>query len=104
MGAGDVHFNLQEYLENRFDEQRQGMTALSTKMDGGFNQLHGRISTVQTRVNDHETRVTVVEKTHRLIGWLAGAAIVAFLGAAATYVFAAATAKTTSAVTSTLTP
>jgi hypothetical protein len=87
MSAGDIQFNLQQFLADMREEQREDIKTLSDKVDGGFHQLHGRISAVQTKVNDHETRVTVVEKTHKLVGWLAGAAIVAILGAAATYIF-----------------
>lgn len=85
--SGDVHFNLQQFLSERFDEQRDDIRLLSSKMDTGFGQLHGRISATSARVNDHQTRLTVVEKTHKIVGWFAGAAIIAFLGAVATYLF-----------------
>lgn len=87
MAGGDFKFNLQEFLADMREEQRSEMRALGGKVDTLSYQLHGRISAVQTKVNDHETRIVVVENTRKMMRWLAGTAIVALLGGVVEFVF-----------------
>lgn len=87
MGDGDFKFNLQQFLADMREEQRSDMQTLTGKLDNMSGQLHGRISAVHTKVNDHETRIVVVENTRKAMRWLAGTAIVAVLGAALEFLF-----------------
>ncbi len=94
MADGDIKFNMQQFLsEMRAEnaahrqEQRADTLTLAGKLDQMGANLHGRISSVQTTVNKHETRLVVVENTRRSMRWLSGTAIVALIGAAIEFFF-----------------
>lgn len=63
-----MEFNLQQYLETMRGEQRDDHALLVMK-----------IEEVKDTVGTHETRITVVENTRKLLLWLGGAAVVAAL-------------------------
>lgn len=57
-------FNLQQYLESMESNRREDHVRLEAKLDK-----------VVDKVNDHETRLVVVETTRRAMIWLAGTAV-----------------------------
>lgn len=63
----DVKFDLQQYLETMESRAQERHTALVEKVD-----------TVVTKVNDHETRIVLVENTRRTVKWL-GATVIGAL-------------------------
>lgn len=71
MDAGDmeVKFNLQTYLSEMREEQREDNKALRDKIDHIGTSLH-----------KHDKRISVVENTRRLLLTIAGALGVAALG------------------------
>lgn len=67
-----TEFNLQKVLSDMRTEQREDHQALMTKFD-----------TIATVVNEHETRLVVVEKTQKSVLAMGGALTLAFFGALA---------------------
>ena len=68
---GEIDFNLQQYLSEMRSEQRADTLLLSEKIDG-----------VKETLGKHETRITVVENTRRVLIWLGasfGLAVIGFL-------------------------
>lgn len=71
-----MDFNLQQYLGEMREENREDHKATNEKLDRALG-----------RINNHETRIVVVEGTRKIILWLAGVTIVALLGSAFDYAF-----------------
>lgn len=69
MGPYSDKFNMQAFLTDMRQEQKEDHDALTLKVDGIVDKL-----------SDHETRIVVVENTHKAARWLGGAVVVAFLG------------------------
>lgn len=63
----EVKFNLQSFLSEMRSEQNDRFNGLETKIDQAV-----------TKVNEHETRIVVVENTRRAVKWL-GATVVGAL-------------------------
>jgi hypothetical protein len=63
-----MQFDLQTYLSERFKEVREDISDVSKKVDK-----------LDTKLDDHETRLVVVENARRTMRWLAGAVIVGFV-------------------------
>lgn len=75
MSAG-VQFNLQTFLSEMRDEQREDHLALS-----------GKIDTLVTKVAEHDTKITVLDNHRKTTRWLAGSLVIAFIGATADFLF-----------------
>ncbi len=45
----------------------------------GLKSIDGKVDEVLVKVNDHETRIVVVEGTRRTLLWLGGAVLIALL-------------------------
>lgn len=71
-----VSFNLPEFLVAMREEQKKDVTTLA-----------GKVDIVLAKVNDHETRIKIVEETRNTARWLIGVLIVALLGAGADFMF-----------------
>lgn len=69
----DTDFNLQTYLSEMRQEQRDDHNSLSEKLDGAVAEFRAEIS-------KHHTRLVIVEGTRRVVLWLGGSAILALLG------------------------
>jgi hypothetical protein len=65
-----MNFDLQQYLKEMRDDQREDHKEVVDKLDA-----------VIVRVQDHETRIVVVENTRKTMRWLTGTVIVALVGA-----------------------
>jgi hypothetical protein len=69
--SGELEFNLQQYLSEMRSEQRADTLLLSEKIDG-----------VKDTLGRHNTRITIVENTRRVLIWLGasfGLAVIGFL-------------------------
>lgn len=62
-----VKFNLQTFLSE-----------MRTEQNDRFDKLDGKVDTVVVKVNDHETRIVVVENTRKAVKWL-GATVIGAL-------------------------
>lgn len=82
-----VDFDVHHALERVHDEMTANRSAIETKLDQVFDGLGKKIDSVGTNVQDHETRIVVVEGTRRTMRWLAAAISVAFFGALADFFF-----------------
>lgn len=68
-------------------EQREDVQELSTKVEAGFTNVHGRINSLKDKVNDHETRIVVIDGTRKTFLWLAGIAVACVVGGLIDLVF-----------------
>jgi hypothetical protein len=75
-----MEFNIQDYLRDMREEQQQDHRDLAERIESHTLALHGRVSSVNERVNKHETRLVVVENTRKTLLWLGTALITALLG------------------------
>lgn len=71
-----MEFNLQTFLSEMRREQNENYKDLANRVDG-----------VVTTVNNHETRLVIVENDRKTVRWLAATLIVAALGVVARVVF-----------------
>jgi hypothetical protein len=76
MGADEVKFNLQTFLSEMREEQRESHQDLSRKIDG-LVETSGK----------QETRIVVLENYQKTTKWLAGTVVIAVLGAIVDAVF-----------------
>ena len=60
-----VDFNLQTFLSEMREE-----------LCGKIDRVDGKVDMVTVRITDHETRISVVENTRKIIRWLAGVLLV----------------------------
>jgi hypothetical protein len=93
-----ARFSVQAYLaemrtESREDMQvvRESQDRLEVKVDEGFKaatkSMSDHVLEDTTKFSSIDKRLDVVENTRRTMRWLMGAAVVAFLGAAAEFIF-----------------
>lgn len=86
-----ARLNTQQLIAEMRREQREDHQTLVEKVDEGFQKVTASIATHvledTTKFAGIETRLIVVEGTRKTMRWFMGAAIVAFLGALAEFVF-----------------
>ncbi len=70
-----MEFDAQSFLRDMRQENVTSLAGISGKVD----QVDGKVDQVLVKVNDHETRIVVVEGTRRTLLWLAGAVVIAVL-------------------------
>lgn len=79
----DVTFNLQTYLHDRFEEQRDALTDMAEKIETGFS--HAAIKLEEHKDADNkrfeaiEDRVDPLERTYRSVKWAALTAVGAII-------------------------
>lgn len=61
-----VDFDLQSFLREMRDEQREAHEALVTKVDAGFKEASAALA-------KHDTRITVIENLRKNVLWFASA-------------------------------
>ena len=62
-------FSVEHFLQDMRDETRSSHVEIKDKLDE-----------VARTVNQHETRLTVVENARKTLRWVVGAVLVAFIG------------------------
>lgn len=62
-------FNLQTYLSEMREESRTQYSELDAKLD-----------TIKDTLGEHNTRITIVENTRKLLVWASGALVVGVIG------------------------
>lgn len=81
-----MDFNLQQFLSEMRQEQRDDHKELSTKVEDGFSDVKLAMSNHEIqdtiRFASIDKRLDSVENTRRSIRWLAGTVIVAAIGVA----------------------
>jgi ABC-type transporter Mla subunit MlaD len=87
MSAGEFRFDLQKFLSEMREEQRRDLAELRDEQREAARELSTRIDNALRTLQDHETRLVVVESTRKSVRWLAGTVIAALVGAALDVLF-----------------
>lgn len=86
-------FDIQSYLRSMRQEVREDLQDIRAEMRAGHTQLQSsqgdlgdRVDNALATLNNHGTRLVVVENAQKMVKWFAGTAIVTALGLLADFI------------------
>lgn len=75
-----ANFDLQTFLSDMRTEAAEANMALRAEMQSGHASLAAKIDSGQATINNHETRIVILESTRKTLRWVLGSALVAVIG------------------------